>query len=703
MNQIAPPPPAATNRPIAFYDTECYPNYWLLRFKVRDGAIHSFSIFNDQSLSAGDVASIRLLFDSYCAVSFNGNFYDVPMIAAALGGYSCSQLKEVNDNMIVNKIRSWHLNLPKWEPSDHIDIMEVAPGAGGQKQYAGRIHCKTMQDLPYSPDRILSHDEMTEVFEYCGNDLSVLEQLYNALRPQLDQRDRLSERYGIDLRSKSDAQLAEAVLKKRCEDKLGYRVYKPEINYNLAFRYQVPEYISYTHPQLQNALNIIRETVFTLSDKGAVRLPPALEGLEITIGGSTYALGNGGLHSQEKRTVHYSDDEYVLLDNDVASYYPSMMLQRTECPPALGPQFLVEFGSIKSDRIAGKAKQKALEKQGIKSGKEYEDAHVDNEGGKVMINGTFGKTGSPYSVLFAPEMMIQTTVTGQLSLLMIIEWHEAYGIPVVSANTDGIVIKCPRKLVDLSKALIAEWEKRTGLEMETVEYKALYSRDINNYFAIKTDGTAKRKGEYSKAGLNEKKNPDVEICSDAVAEYLTNGTPVEYTIAMSRDIRKFVVIQKVNGGAKKLWGHGPVKGQLVRDMVATLTANGWRKDGRFWSRLENHSIVTHDGTRLEDSGFQYHNGGYSKDGGKVMCTAQEAYASCFTPQRPEELGKVIRWYYSTEAPGPIVYCTNGNLVGGSYGAHPLMTLPDEFPTNIDYEWYINKSKQILVDIGKSFT
>lgn len=109
---------------------------------------------------------------------------------------------------------------------------------------------------------------------------------------------------------------------------------------------------------------------------------------------------------------------------------------------------------------------------------------MDDEGGKLQINGTFGKTGSPYSVLFAPEMLIQTTMTGQLLLLMLIEWHEAYGIPVVSANTDGIVIYCHRDKLSLSEALIAEWENRTGLEMETTEYKSLHSKDVNNYIAI---------------------------------------------------------------------------------------------------------------------------------------------------------------------------------------------------------------------------
>ena len=79
---------------------------------------------------------------------------------------------------------------------------------------------------------------------------------------------------------------------------------------------------------------------------------------------------------------------------------------------------------------------------------------------------------------------------------------------------------------------------------------------MNNYFAVKTDGDVKRKGEYSKAGLVEKKNPDVEICADAVAEFLANGTPIAHTIAACRDIRKFVTIQKVNGAASKCGAKG---------------------------------------------------------------------------------------------------------------------------------------------------
>lgn len=656
---------------VAFFDTECFPNFWLLKFRPIGEQSLSFSILAGQRFSDQQIAEIRALFDTHTVISFNGINYDVAMITGALCGYTPEQLKDINDRMIVHKVRYWDLGLPRWQPYDHIDLIEVAPGDGSLKQYAGRIHSKKIQDLPYEPDHILTESQMSEVALYCDNDLDVLEDLWNALQPQIEQRVALSERYGIDLRSKSDAQLAETLIKALCEKETGRTIYKQDIDYNMQFKYDVPAYIAYQTPQLQDALAKVKSATFRLSSSGYVEMPQELDELAIPIGQSVYRMGIGGLHSSESTSVHHSDKVNVLRDNDVAAYYPSLILNSGKYPKSLGPAFIPVFTGIKDRRIAGKRECQRLAKLNLKNTIEYTKAHVDNEGGKIQINGTFGKSGSPYSILFAPEMLIQTTITGQLCLLMLIEWHEAYGIPVVSANTDGIVIKCPKDKVAVSDALIAEWQTRTGLEMETVEYKSIYSRDVNNYLAVKSDGSVKRKGEYATSGLVEKKNPDVEICSDAVADFLAKDTPLLYTLAACRDIRKFVTIQKVTGGGVKLWGESPLKDTKVRDMLPVLLANGWIKDGRKWQR----NGQVHD--------------------------ARTAYSLCFPVQRPEYLGKVVRWYYSTQAPGPIVYAKRNAIVSLSYGARPCMTLPDEFPTDIDYEWYLNKCLTILKDIGYS--
>jgi hypothetical protein len=677
------PPPPPPGKPRAFYDTECFPNYWLLKLRPRGGVCYTFRAYAGQALSHDDRAQILRLFDLFTTVSFNGNYYDVPMLAAALSGYTVEQLKWLNDMIIVSRMKPWELNVPRWSPPDHIDVMEVIPGDGGMKKKAGIIHYKSMRDLPYPPDTVLQGEQFQVVDEYCENDLGELEALHDAVAPQLKLREALGARYSLDLRSKSDAQLAEAVIRKRCELATGNRIYAPDIDYSYSFRFDVPPFISYELPQLRKALEIVRNAIFRIGPAGNVVAPPEFEELSITIGQSTYTMGIGGLHSTEKKVVHRADDYYCLRDNDVASYYPSLILNSGAWPEALGPMFLQEYAAIKSERLDAKSLAKKLEKAGLAGTPEHEDAATMDGGGKIMINGVFGKTLGAFGVLRAPKMGIQTTVSGQLSLLMLIEWHEFNGIPVVSANTDGIVIKCPRHRVADSEYLIQEWQKRTGLEMETAEYLAVYSRDINNYIAVKAKfdqatkqwtrepAGVKRKGEYAPTSLIFKKSPDCEICSDAVAEFLEKGTSVAETILGCRDIRKFVTIQKVSGGAIKLWGVGPKKNaQLRRDIVPTLEANGWTKvDRANWSR------------------------------GSVVAAAGEAYKSCFSPQRPEPLGKVIRWYYSTQAPGPIVWATNGNHVGLSEGARPCMILPDEFPDDVDYAWYLAKADAILRDIG----
>lgn len=669
------PPPPPDKKPVAFFDSESFPNYWLLKFRVQNGPLYSFALRAGQSLSPEDISRLLSLFAMFTAVSFNGNYYDAPLIGYALSGFTAEQLKWMSDEIILRNLKPWEMSeAAQWKPPDHIDIMEVLPGSGSQKQYAGRIHCKTMRDLPYDDRTILTEDQITQVDSYCENDLTVLEALYAALAPQLEIRVRLGSRFGIDLRSCSDAQVGERVIKARCEQILRCRIYKPEIDWNIRFRYEVPHFIDFCSSELKQALQLVKESIFALGPSGHVVLPEQLEELEIPIGKTIYRLGIGGLHSKDKSIVHRSDADYILRDNDVRGYYPRLILNSGHWPPALGAAFREAYGAIVSERDEDKAEEKRLKKFGNTKDPSFVEgyaAYSRNEGGKVASNGPFGKLGSPYSILFAPEMLIHTTLTGQLSLLMLAEWHEMQGIQVVSANTDGILIRCPRAKVDVSQNIISYWEKKTGLEMETKEFKAIYMRDVNNYIAVPMDDAEeiKRKGEYARSGLIEKKNPDVEICGDAVAEFLAKGTPAAFTVAACRDIRKFVTVQKVTGGAVKLWGEGPRKEMKVTDMTTVLSANGWTKAGRKWTRA---GIVT---------------------------DARSAYCSCFAPQRPEYLGKVIRWYYGTRAPGTIIYNSNGNQVSLSYGAQPCMTLPEEFPSDVDYGWYIRNCESILRDIG----
>ncbi len=185
------------------------------------------------------------------------------------------------------------------------------------------------------------------------------------------------------------------------------------------------------------------------------------------------------------------------------------------------------------------------------------------DSGKVNLNGTFGKLGSKWSIFYAPTEMIQVTITGQLALLMLIEMLELSGIPVMSANTDGIITHCPRSMTWLRDDIIAWWESVTGFSMEHAEYSAVYSRDVNSYIAVKPDGEVKLKGEFAppEPGASGWPNPTGQICVDAIVAYLTNGTPLADTIHACTDVRRFVHVRAVKGGG--VWRGEPL-GKVVR-------------------------------------------------------------------------------------------------------------------------------------------
>ena len=194
----------------------------------------------------------------------------------------------------------------------------------------------------------------------------------------------------------------------------------------------------------------------------------------------------------------------------------------------------------------------------------FEECETENATGKLELNGSFGKLGSRYSILYAPDLLINTTLTGQLSLLMLIEELELAGIKVISANTDGFVSVMNKDQYNNYDAICNAWEFNTGLNLEETAYKAIYSRDVNNYLAITVDDKKKGKGVFTLGQLS--KNPASEISILAVIEYLTNGTPIADTILNCKDILHFVTIKTVNGGG--VW-RDQYLGKVVRWVYVT--------------------------------------------------------------------------------------------------------------------------------------
>lgn len=534
-------------------DVECYRNVLLICFKdFRNGKKY---IFERSTRTDFRNEVVRDIMESNKVITFNGNNYDVPMVYLALKGASTQELKSASDRIIKTGMKSWQterelkITIPR---IDHIDLFEPNPAVRmGLKVLMGRMHCEYIFDLPYDEAKSLTADEMNYLTLYCFNDIDGTEELYEYLAEPLELRRQLSNEYKIDMRSKSDAQMGEAIFRKRIGT-VGKS--KPMTS----FFYKIPDFITFNDPQMLKVLDNLVATEFVVDQvNGKTETPAWLEGLEIKYGNALYRMGRGGLHSMESKRALHSTDEVVLVDIDVRSQYPNIGLKLGMYPKAAGPKYIEVGAAIIKERLAAKDR--------IAEGEEFK---VKAEGLKIAANGAmFGKLGSFYSFLYGPDILFAVTMTGQLSVLMLIEQFELAGIPIVSGNTDGVIAACPRGMLDKLNEIVKRWEGITGFEVEKTNYKSIYNRSVNSYFAVKENGKMKRKGDDSNPWAEEdnrgmlSKNPQMTIIGDAVAEYILHKTPFEETISKATDPKQFITVVQAKAGAK--WREHPL-GSVVR-------------------------------------------------------------------------------------------------------------------------------------------
>lgn len=535
-------------------------------------------------------------------IGFNSKSFDNAIVAAFCLGRTEIEIKRIADDIITNRLSPWNAmrkhNL-RDIIIDDIDLIEVAPSFVGLKAYGARMHMPKLQDMPIAHDEMITPDQEPMLLEYCHNDVDTTVELLNQLEGELMLRVEMSRRYGADMRSKSDSQMAEQAY----ITSMGLKRQENEIPKTV--RYTPPAFLKFMDAELQGLLDRVSEHVFNMNPAtGHVQLPDFLGQQTIKFGTGEYQLGVGGIHSvHDKQVCHIAGDDHMC-DLDAASFYPSIILECGFVPAALGKRFVEEYRKIYERRLEAK-----------RSGDKITDATL-----KISLNGTFGKLASRYSVLYSPDLMLAVTLTGQFTLLMLIEWLERAGALTLSANTDGIAIKFTKEQKELVEKVVNKFSEVSGFVFEYTPYRALAMKDVNNYIAVKPDRKLKVKGIY--APLSLKKNPTAQVSSDAVGAWLASGTPFEETIK-SAPFTDFISARNVTGGGQ---------------------------------------------------------------------------------QAGVYLGKVVRWYQSTDTGGePIKYATNGNKVPKTEGAKACMTLLDKVahPADLDYEWYNKEAIKIAIAVGCS--
>lgn len=304
----------------------------------------------------------------------------------------------------------------------------------------------------------------------------------------------------------------------------------------LSFNKIIFPHIKFKTKQLQDFLEEIKRVSIYRTTKDEFSR-------EIDFYGTIYTIATGGIHSQDKPGRFQSDDNYVYLHHDYTSYYPSIMISYELYPKHLNKSAFIKLVSyLKDTRVKCKH---TPDSEG------YVMAGVPNKIGaealKIVINSIYGKLGSELFFLYDRLAQMQVTINGQLMTMTLVEELELNGIHVISANTDGIVIKLPRDKFNVYKKITNDWNEHNKMGADYEEYSTLITRDINNYIAIQTNGEVEFKGaldphQYIK---DLKKGYDMPIVAKAVYEYFANNVPVLETLRNHKDILDFCKTQNV--------------------------------------------------------------------------------------------------------------------------------------------------------------
>ena len=386
----------------------------------------------------------------------------------------------------------------------------------------------------------LTEEECQITVDYCDNDCKALYKFYKVVigdtehplyrgNNQIQLREAIEEEFEIPCLNFSDTKIGDEIIKKYyCEEmKLKYSdlpkkgFFRKEIKASNC----IAKYVKFETKELQSFLKNLKKKTFGLK-----------EDFKETINfyGNVYSFMQGGLHTEQSPEIFEATKEKLILDYDVSSYYPAIIINNEKYPFHLGKSFLSGYKKAFEKRIALKPLAK-------------KDKKIAGVVGalKLCVNGVYGKTSDMQNWMYDKQVTLFTCITGELSLMMLIEVYELAGIHVISANTDGVTLFVDNQKVNKIEEINNWWMELTKYDLERTDYKKIVFSSVNDYIAVKTEGSIKLKGDYV-IDFELYKNKSARIVPIALKEYFINNIPVEETIKNHQNIYDFCIRQKAS-------------------------------------------------------------------------------------------------------------------------------------------------------------
>jgi hypothetical protein len=407
------------------------------------------------------------------------------------------------------------------------------------KRLEFEMDLENIEEMPIHHSKVnMTLQEVNTTRDYCRNDVYATYQFYKVTigdtdhplykdNNQIQLRLDIQQEFNIPCLNYSDSKIGDEMIKKYyCEEKIiQYR----DLPKKGTFRKEIKlvncigKYVKFVTPELKKFLSRIKNCTISAQDDFKEH---------IDFYGNVYSFMKGGLHTENKPEIFEADGEYEIIDWDVSSYYPAIIINNSKYPAHLGQQFLKGYKKMFERRLELKPQAK-------------KDKRIAGIVGalKLAVNSVYGKSSDIQSWIYDRQLTMFTTITGELSLMMLIEAYELADIHVISANTDGVTIKIKKTHLDKMHEINNWWSTLTEYELERTDYSKIIFSTVNDYLAIKTNGEVKKKGDFL-TDFELHKNKSGRIIPIALEQYFINDVPVSDTICNHRNIYDFAMRQR---------------------------------------------------------------------------------------------------------------------------------------------------------------
>jgi len=487
-------------------------------------------------------------------IGFNNINFDYPILHYILTSYK--YLKKQNRDTVINNIYKKAQEIVNKQNQDNffdlvaikqkdclieqLDLFKLWHFNNKAKHQSLKglqfnMNYHNVEEMPYQHDKAnIDITEIEDILSYNLNDVMSTYEFYKISKPKIALRQQLRDKFNIPCINYPDSKLGEQLmLKLYCDaveipsfDIVNLRTER----YKIVVKDIIFSYINFTSYKFNQVLEFYKNTIITQT-KGDVKKT-------INYKSFYYDFGLGGLHGSVKAGIYESDNEYIIIDADVASMYPNIAIQNK--------LYIEHLGNIFCDIY-----EKNIVLPRLKAKKEGDKVTADAL--KLAANSVYGKSNDEHSFLRDSQYTMTTTINGQLLLAMLIESVcEKLDCFVLQVNTDGVTIKLKRSDIDKYYEVCKNWENITKLELEFVEYQKMIIRDVNNYMAITTKGKKKYKGAFRPNEIiiqDEEWHKDFSfnIIQIALEKYFFDNIPIKETVETHKNIYDFCGRQKFIG------------------------------------------------------------------------------------------------------------------------------------------------------------